>query len=218
MHNCRTPAQKSSKLCTHKRQSKKHDKDLQFAAKWYYLKLMPNSAVLLNFSPAGTVAKWACMSGTEPGVTSTSPYLLDLFVLGFVLNMQVRSRNHIQGCKTLRSLLNIMSKLQSFRNTKFSQILHRIMCVTSEAEYQAACLQLCFKGKPTSWIYGWTALCKTAVWIPTHVLAYYVADIHWIYIFVVQFGHYSGYLWGIVCFWVDDPKGAWRLRYLKGFS
>lgn len=76
---------------------KKHDKDLQFAAKWYYLKLMPNSAVLLNFSPAGTVAKWACMSGTEPGVTSTSPYLLDLFVLGFVLNMQVRSRNHIQG-------------------------------------------------------------------------------------------------------------------------
>lgn len=147
MHNCRTPAQKSSKLCTHKRQSKKHDKDLQFAAKWYYLKLMPNSAVLLNFSPAGTVAKWACMSGTEPGVTSTSPYLLDLFVLGFVLNMQVRSRNHIQGCKTLRSLLNIMSKLQSFRNTKFSQILHRIMCVTSEAEYQAACLQLCLKAK-----------------------------------------------------------------------
>lgn len=33
MHNCRTPAQNFNKLHTCKRQSKKHDSKLQFAAK-----------------------------------------------------------------------------------------------------------------------------------------------------------------------------------------
>lgn len=83
------------------------------------------------------------MSGTEPGVTSTSPYLLDLFVLGFVLNMQVRSRNHIQG-----SEVSVKHHVQ----TAVSGILNSVRyctesCVTSEAEYQAACLQLCLKAK-----------------------------------------------------------------------